>query len=192
MKKVPDSHGRFGPYGGRYVPETLMPALLELEQEYAAARKDRVFRQELAYYLKQYVGRPTSLYHASRLTKKLGGARIYLKREDLCHTGAHKINNAIGQVLLARRMKKPRIIAETGAGQHGVATATAAAMFGLECEIYMGTEDMHRQALNVVRMRLLGAKVTGVDAGSRTLKEDRKSTRLNSSHIPLSRMPSSA
>jgi tryptophan synthase beta chain len=171
MKKVPDSHGRFGPYGGRYVPETLMPALLELEQEYAAARKDRVFRQELAYYLKQYVGRPTSLYHASRLTKKLGGARIYLKREDLCHTGAHKINNAIGQVLLARRMKKPRIIAETGAGQHGVATATAAAMFGLECEIYMGTEDMRRQALNVFRMRLLGAKVTGVDAGSRTLKD---------------------
>ena len=171
MKKVPDSHGRFGPYGGRYVPETLMPALLELEQEYAAARKDRGFRQELAYYLKQYVGRPTSLYHASRLTKKLGGAKIYLKREDLCHTGAHKINNAIGQVLLAMRMKKPRIIAETGAGQHGVATATAAAMFGLECEIYMGTEDMQRQALNVFRMRLLGAKVTGVDAGSRTLKD---------------------
>ncbi len=171
MKKVPDSHGRFGPYGGRYVPETLMPALLELEQEYAAARKDPGFRRELAYYLKQYVGRPTSLYHASRLTKKLGGARIYLKREDLCHTGAHKINNAIGQVLLAMRMKKPRIIAETGAGQHGVATATAAAMFGLECEIYMGTEDMQRQALNVFRMRLLGAKVTGVDAGSRTLKD---------------------
>ncbi len=171
MKKVPDSHGRFGPYGGRYVPETLMPALRELEQEYAAARKDRGFRAELAYYLKQYVGRPTSLYHASRLTKKLGGAKIYLKREDLCHTGAHKINNAIGQVLLAMRMKKPRIIAETGAGQHGVATATAAAMFGLECEIYMGTEDMQRQALNVFRMRLLGAKVTGVDAGSRTLKD---------------------
>ena len=171
MKKVPDSHGRFGPYGGRYVPETLMPALLELEQEYAAARKDRGFRQELAYYLKQYVGRPTSLYLASRLTKKLGGAKIYLKREDLCHTGAHKINNAIGQVLLAMRMKKPRIIAETGAGQHGVATATAAAMFGLECEIYMGTEDMQRQALNVFRMRLLGSKVTGVDAGSRTLKD---------------------
>ena len=171
MKKVPDSHGRFGPYGGRYVPETLMPALLELEQEYATARKDPGFRRELAYYLKQYVGRPTSLYHASRLTKKLGGAKIYLKREDLCHTGAHKINNAIGQVLLAMRMKKPRIIAETGAGQHGVATATAAAMFGLECEIYMGTEDMQRQALNVFRMRLLGAKVTGVDAGSRTLKD---------------------
>jgi len=171
MSTVPDSHGRFGPYGGRYVPETLMPALLELEQEYATARKDRRFQQELAYYLKQYVGRPTSLYKAERLGKKLGGATIYLKREDLCHTGAHKINNAIGQVLLAMRMKKPRIIAETGAGQHGVATATAAAMFGLQCEIYMGTEDMQRQALNVFRMRLLGAKVTGVDAGSRTLKD---------------------
>lgn len=171
MSTVPDSHGRFGPYGGRYVPETLMPALLELEQEYATARKDRRFQQELAYYLKQYVGRPTSLYKAERLGKKLGGATIYLKREDLCHTGAHKINNAIGQVLLAMRMKKPRIIAETGAGQHGVATATAAAMFGLQCEIYMGTEDMQRQALNVFRMRLLGATVTGVDAGSRTLKD---------------------
>ncbi|MFO0707887.1 MAG: tryptophan synthase subunit beta [Nitrospira sp.] len=171
MKKVPDSRGRFGPYGGRYVPETLMPALLELEQEYATARKDPRFKRELAYYLKQYVGRPTSLYFAERLSKKLGGAKVYLKREDLCHTGAHKINNAIGQVLLAIRMKKPRIIAETGAGQHGVATATAAAMFGLECEIYMGTEDMQRQALNVFRMRLLGAKVTGVDAGSRTLKD---------------------
>lgn len=171
MKNVPDSRGRFGPYGGRYVPETLMPALLELEQEYVVARKDRRFKQELAYYLKQYVGRPTSLYFAERLSKKLGGAKVYLKREDLCHTGAHKINNAIGQVLLAIRMKKPRIIAETGAGQHGVATATAAAMFGLECEIYMGTEDMQRQALNVFRMRLLGAKVTGVDAGSRTLKD---------------------
>lgn len=171
MPMLPDSHGRFGPYGGRYVPETLMPALLELEKEYAKARKDRRFQTDLAYYLKQYVGRPTSLYRADRLTKKLGGAKIYLKREDLCHTGAHKINNAIGQVLLALRMKKRRIIAETGAGQHGVATATAAAMFGLECEIYMGTEDMQRQALNVFRMRLLGAKVTGVDAGSRTLKD---------------------
>jgi len=148
-----------------------MPALLELEKEYAKARKDRRFQTDLAYYLKQYVGRPTSLYRADRLTKKLGGAKIYLKREDLCHTGAHKINNAIGQVLLAMRMKKQRIIAETGAGQHGVATATAAAMFGLECEIYMGTEDMQRQALNVFRMRLLGAKVIGVDAGSRTLKD---------------------
>lgn len=171
MPMLPDSHGRFGPYGGRYVPETLMPALLELEKEYAKARKDRRFQTDLAYYLKQYVGRPTSLYRADRLTKKLGGAMIYLKREDLCHTGAHKINNAIGQVLLAMRMKKRRIIAETGAGQHGVATATAAAMFGLECEIYMGTEDMQRQALNVFRMRLLGAKVIGVDAGSRTLKD---------------------
>ncbi|MDF0649846.1 MAG: tryptophan synthase subunit beta [Nitrospira sp.] len=171
MPMLPDSHGRFGSYGGRYVPETLMPALLELEEEYAKAKKDRRFQTDLAYYLKQYVGRPTSLYRADRLTKKLGGAKIYLKREDLCHTGAHKINNAIGQVLLALRMKKGRIIAETGAGQHGVATATAAAMFGLQCEVYMGTEDMQRQALNVFRMRLLGATVTGVDAGSRTLKE---------------------
>ena len=171
MPTLPDNHGRFGPYGGRYVPETLMPALLELEVAYAKAKKDRRFQRELAYYLKEYVGRPTSLYRADRLSRKLGGARIYLKREDLCHTGAHKINNAIGQVLLALRMKKPRIIAETGAGQHGVATATAAAMFGLQCEIYMGTEDMQRQALNVFRMRLLGATVTGVDAGSRTLKD---------------------
>ena len=171
MPMLPDSHGRFGSYGGRYVPETLMPALLELEEEYAKAKQDRRFQTDLAYYLKQYVGRPTSLYRADRLTKKLGGAKIYLKREDLCHTGAHKINNAIGQVLLALRMKKRRIIAETGAGQHGVATATAAAMFGLQCEIYMGTEDMQRQALNVFRMRLLGATVTGVDAGSRTLKD---------------------
>ena len=171
MPMLPDTHGRFGSYGGRYVPETLMPALLELEEEYAKAKKDRRFQASLAYYLKEYVGRPTSLYRADRLTKKLGGAKIYLKREDLCHTGAHKINNAIGQVLLALRMKKRRIIAETGAGQHGVATATAAAMFGLECEVYMGTEDMQRQALNVFRMRLLGAKVTGVDAGSRTLKD---------------------
>jgi len=171
MSVLPDRHGRFGPYGGRYVPETLMPALFELEEQYAKAKKDRRFQQELTYYLKQYVGRPTSLYCADRLSAALGGARIYLKREDLCHTGAHKINNAIGQVLLALKMKKPRIIAETGAGQHGVATATAAAMFGLQCEIYMGTEDMQRQALNVFRMRLLGAKVTGVDAGSRTLKD---------------------
>ncbi len=171
MRMLPDRHGRFGSYGGRYVPETLMPALLELEEAYAKTKKDRRFQTDLAYYLKQYVGRPTSLYRADRLTKRLGGAKIYLKREDLCHTGAHKINNAIGQVLLALRMKKGRIIAETGAGQHGVATATAAAMFGLQCEIYMGTEDMQRQALNVFRMRLLGATVTGVDAGSRTLKD---------------------
>jgi len=171
MPTLPDSHGRFGAYGGRYVPETLMPALLELEQEYARARKDKRFQMELAYYLKEYVGRPTPLYFAQQLTEKLGGAKIYLKREDLCHTGAHKINNAIGQGLLAKRMRKPRIIAETGAGQHGVATATVAAMFGLQCEIYMGTEDMQRQSLNVFRMRLLGSTVTGVDAGSRTLKD---------------------
>jgi len=168
---IPDKRGRFGTYGGRYVPETLMPALLELEREYAKAKKDRRFQSELAYYLKEYVGRPTPVYFAERLTKRLGGAKIYLKREDLCHTGAHKINNAIGQGLLTRRMNKPRIIAETGAGQHGVATATVAAMFGLQCEIYMGTEDMQRQALNVFRMRLLGATVTAVDAGSRTLKD---------------------
>jgi len=171
MPVVPDNRGRFGAYGGRYVPETLMPALLELEREYVTAKKSRRFQAELAYYLKHYVGRPTPLYYAERLTKRLGGAKIYLKREDLCHTGAHKINNAIGQGLLAKRMGKPRIIAETGAGQHGVATATVAAMFGLQCEIYMGTEDMQRQALNVFRMRLLGSTVTAVDAGSRTLKD---------------------
>ena len=168
---IPDRHGRFGPYGGRYVPETLMPALLELEEVYERTRRDKGFQAELKHYLKEYVGRPTPLYFAQRLTKRLGGAKIYLKSEDLCHTGAHTNNNAIGQALLARRMKKPRLIAETGAGQHGVATATVAAMFGLECEIYMGTEDMQRQALNVFRMRLLGSKVTGVDAGSRTLKD---------------------
>ncbi|MFQ5923381.1 MAG: tryptophan synthase subunit beta, partial [Anaerolineales bacterium] len=160
-----------GAFGGRYVPETLMPALLELEHAYAKARRDRAFRSELETYLARYVGRPTPLYHAGHLSAKLGGAKIYLKREDLCHTGAHKINNTIGQALLARRMKKRRVIAETGAGQHGVAVATVAAMFGLECEVYMGTEDMQRQALNVFRMRLLGAKVTGVEAGSRTLKD---------------------
>jgi len=171
MVNIPDQRGRFGQYGGRYVPETLMPALLELEQAYLKAKTDRRFQVEFEYYLKHYVGRPTPLYLAGRLTKKLGGAKIYLKREDLCHTGAHKINNAIGQVLLAKRMGKPRVIAETGAGQHGVAVATVAAMFGLQCEIYMGTEDMQRQSLNVFRMRLLGATVTGVDAGSRTLKD---------------------
>ena len=171
MVMIPDSRGRFGQYGGRYVPETLMPAILELEQAYLTVRKDRAFQQEFHDYLKQYVGRPTPLYFAKRLTKTLGGAKIYLKREDLCHTGAHKINNTIGQVLLTRRMKKKRIIAETGAGQHGVAVATVSAMFGLDAEIYMGTEDMERQALNVFRMRLLGSKVTGVNAGSRTLKD---------------------
>jgi tryptophan synthase beta chain len=171
MLRLPNNQGRYGQFGGRYVPETLMPALLELEQAYAEARKDRSFQTELNHYLKDYVGRPTSLYLAERLTKTLGGAKIYLKREDLAHTGAHKINNSIGQALLTRRMKKKRVIAETGAGQHGVSVATVAAMFGLTCEIYMGTEDMERQSLNVFRMRLLGATVTGVSAGSRTLKD---------------------
>ncbi len=171
MAMIPDKRGRFGKYGGRYVPETLMPAILELEEAYLKIRKDREFQKEFQDYLKQYVGRPTPLYFAKRLTKTLGGAKIYLKREDLCHTGAHKINNTVGQVLLTRRMKKQRVIAETGAGQHGVAVATVSAMFGLDAEIYMGTEDMERQALNVFRMRLLGSKVTGVDAGSRTLKD---------------------
>jgi len=171
MATLPDTHGRFGKYGGRYVPETLMPALLELEQAYLKARRDRRFQAELDHYLKFYVGRPTPLYFAEKLTRRLGGAKIYLKREDLCHTGAHKINNTIGQGLLTRRMKKQRVIAETGAGQHGVAVATVAALFGLTSEIYMGTEDMQRQALNVFRMRLLGATVTGVNAGSRTLKD---------------------
>ena len=167
----PDAGGHFGPYGGMYVPETLMTPVEELITAYAEARDDPEFQAELEYLLRQYAGRPTPLWRASRLTEHLGGARIYLKREDLCHTGAHKINNCLGQVLLARRMGKTRIIAETGAGQHGVATATAAAMFGLECQVYMGEEDMRRQALNVFRMRLLGAQVTGVDAGSRTLKD---------------------
>ncbi len=171
MANLPNKYGRFGAFGGRYVPETLMPALLELEQVYLRARADRKFQAELDGYLSRYVGRPTPLYFAERLSRKLGGARIYLKREDLCHTGAHKINNTIGQALLTRRMKKQRVIAETGAGQHGVAVATVAALFGLACEVYMGTEDMQRQALNVFRMRLLGATVTAVDAGSRTLKD---------------------
>ena len=168
---LPDERGRYGLYGGRYVPETLMALLDDLEEAYREARQDPAFQAELNMYLKDFVGRPTPLYYAERLTNHLGGAKIYLKREDLAHTGAHKINNSMGQILLARRMNKKRIIAETGAGQHGVATATVAAMFGLECEIYMGTEDMRRQALNVFRMRLLGAKVTGVDAGSKTLKD---------------------
>ena len=168
---LPDAAGHFGPYGGRFVPETLMAALETLEAEYRKAQADPEFQAELHRYLAHYVGRPTPLYPAERLTRACGGARIYLKREDLCHTGAHKINNTMGQVLLARRMGKRRVIAETGAGQHGVATATAAALFGLTCEVYMGTEDMRRQALNVFRMRLLGAKVTPVDAGSKTLKD---------------------
>ena len=167
----PDSGGHFGPYGGRYVPEVLMNPLDELEQAYAAARLDPAFHAELAGLLKDYAGRPTPLYFAKRLSETLGGAKIYIKREDLLHTGAHKINNALGQILLARRMGKKRIIAETGAGQHGVATATVCALFGMQCVIYMGEEDMRRQRLNVFRMRLLGATVTGVTSGSRTLKD---------------------
>ncbi len=167
----PDAQGHFGPYGGMYVPETLMMPLQELIREYARAKNDPKFRKELNYYLRHYVGRPTPLYFAERLTRELGGAKIYLKREDLLHTGAHKINNALGQILLARRMGKKRIIAETGAGQHGVATATVAAMFGMECVIYMGAVDAERQALNVYRMELLGAEVRRVTAGQQTLKE---------------------
>jgi len=163
--------GRFGPWGGRYVPETLMAALEELEREYERAKKDPRFKARLNELLKTYAGRPTPLFFARRLTQKLGGAKIYLKREDLLHTGAHKINNCIGQALLVERMGKHRVVAETGAGQHGVATATVCALFGFECVVYMGTEDMRRQELNVFRMRLLGAEVCGVDAGSRTLKD---------------------
>jgi len=169
--KLPDKSGHFGQYGGRYVPETLMPALLELEKAYEHYRNDREFKQEFQYYLRQYVGRPNPLYFAEKLTNKLGGARIYLKREDLNHTGAHKINNTIGQGLLAKRMGKKRVIAETGAGMHGVATATIAALFGMECEVFMGEEDTHRQSQNVFRMKLLGAKVTPVTAGTATLKD---------------------
>src|SRR5437868_4133539 len=168
---MPDERGHFGPYGGRFVPETLMHPLQELEEEYFRAQKDPEFQRELAYYLEEFCGRPTPLYFAERLSKDLGGAKIYLKREDLLHTGAHKINNAIGQILLARRMGKTRIIAETGAGQHGVATATVAAMFGLKCVIYMGAVDCARQALNVYRMKMLGAEVVPVTAGQKTLKE---------------------
>ena len=163
--------GRFGVYGGRYVPETLMAALLELEREYEAAKDDAAFQAELGLLLKDFAGRPTPLYFAKRMTEELGGARIYFKREDLLHTGAHKINNALGQGLLARRMGKHRIIAETGAGQHGVATATVCALLGMECVIYMGDVDMARQELNVLRMRLLGAEVRGVSSGSKTLKD---------------------
>src|SRR5947209_445189 len=168
---VPDQHGRFGPYGGRYVPETLMAALHQLTEHYEQARADPEFQKQLDYYLHHYVGRPSPLYFAERLTKEAGGARIFLKREDLNHTGAHKINNCIGQALLTRRMGKPRVIAETGAGQHGVATATAAALFGLECKVYMGEEDVRRQRLNVYRMKLLGTTVTPVASGSRTLRD---------------------
>src|SRR5216110_2308769 len=166
-----NTSGRFGAYGGRYVPETLMSALEELEREYEKAKRDRKFRRRLDGLLRTFAGRPTPLFFAQRLTKKLGGAKIYLKREDLLHTGAHKINNCLGQGLLVERMGKHRVIAETGAGQHGVATATVCALLGFECVVYMGTEDMRRQELNVFRMRLLGAEVRGVDSGSRTLKD---------------------
>jgi tryptophan synthase beta chain len=168
---LPDARGHFGPYGGIFVAETLMPALAELREAYAAAQADAAFRAEFEYELKHYVGRPSPIYHAKRWSGLLGGAQIYLKREDLNHTGAHKINNCIGQALLARRMGKPRVIAETGAGQHGVATATVAARYGMECVVYMGSEDVKRQAANVYRMKLLGATVVPVESGSKTLKD---------------------
>jgi tryptophan synthase beta chain len=168
---VPDAQGRFGPYGGRFVPETLMHALRQLTEQYEHARGDPDFQRQFDYYLRHYVGRPSPLYFAERLTQEAGGARIFLKREDLNHTGAHKINNCIGQALLTRRMGKPRVIAETGAGQHGVATATAAALFGLKCQVYMGEEDVRRQKLNVFKMRALGSEVITVTSGSRTLRD---------------------
>jgi tryptophan synthase beta chain len=168
---MPDKKGHYGIYGGKFAPETLMPALAELEAAYLAAKKDKEFQTELEFYFREFIGRPTPLYFAKRLTEHLGGAKIYLKREDLCHTGAHKINNSLAQVLLAKRMGKTRVVAETGAGQHGVATATAAAMFGLDCEVYMGTDDVARQSLNVFRMKLLGTTVRPVDLGSKTLKD---------------------
>ena len=170
-QNLPDATGHFGEFGGRYAPETLMSPLLELEDAYMSLREDSDFQEEFQYYLREYVGRPNPLYYAERLTRALGGAKIYLKREDLNHTGAHKINNTIGQILLARRMGKNRIIAETGAGQHGVATATVASKFDMECEVYMGEEDVERQALNVFRMKLLGTTVIPVDSGSCTLKD---------------------
>ncbi len=169
--KLPDTRGYYGNFGGKFVPETLMPALEELEAAYREAMADPLFDEELKFYMQNYTGRPSLLYYAARLTKKLGGAKIYLKREDLNHTGAHKINNTLGQILLARRMGKKRIIAETGAGQHGVATATSAALFGLQCAIHMGEEDMARQSLNVFRMRMLGAEVIPATSGSKTLKD---------------------
>jgi tryptophan synthase beta chain len=171
MNRMPDEHGRFGRFGGRYVPETLMNALFELEEAYRKFSRDPDFQAELDELLRQYSGRPTPLYYAARLTERLGGAKIYLKREDLNHTGAHKINNALGQGLLAKRMGKTKVIAETGAGQHGVASATVAALLGLECKVFMGEEDMKRQELNVFRMRLLGAEVVPVTSGTRTLKD---------------------
>jgi tryptophan synthase beta chain len=171
MQNLPDKHGRFGDYGGRYVAETLMPALFELEKAYKEARRDPEFRADLQRLSREYVGRPTPLFYCANLTARFGGAKIYLKREDLCHTGAHKVNNTLGQALLAERMNKSRITAETGAGQHGVATATMAALFKKECEVFMGSVDVERQSLNVFRMKLLGAKVTPVDAGSKSLKD---------------------
>ncbi|MCB1909067.1 MAG: tryptophan synthase subunit beta [Rhodocyclaceae bacterium] len=168
---LPDARGHFGPYGGIFVAETLIPALDELRQAYEACRQDPDFRAEFEYELKHYVGRPSPVYHAERWSRELGGAQIYLKREDLNHTGAHKVNNCIGQAMLARRMGKPRVIAETGAGQHGVATATVAARYGMKCVVYMGSEDVRRQAANVYRMKLLGAEVVPVESGSRTLKD---------------------
>lgn len=168
---VADSRGHFGQFGGRFVPETLIPALDELAEQYVAVKNDAAFQEEFAYHLREFVGRETPLTYADNLTKQLGGAKIYLKREDLAHTGAHKINNTVGQILLARKMGKPRIIAETGAGQHGVATATVCAKFGYPCVVYMGSEDVKRQALNVFRMRLLGAEVRPVESGTRTLKD---------------------
>jgi len=171
VKKTPDKQGHFGIFGGRYAAETLMPALLDLEKAYFKAEADKNFHKEFNYYLRQYAGRPTPLYFAQRMTKALGGAKIYLKREDLNHTGSHKINNTLGQALLARRMGKKKVIAETGAGQHGVATATVAALFGMECKIFMGEEDIRRQAPNVFRMKILGAEVIPVKSGAATLKD---------------------
>jgi tryptophan synthase beta chain len=171
FRDLPDKNGYFGQYGGRFVPETLMRPVMELEAAYDRYKNDQKFKDEFAYYLEHYAGRPTPLFHAERLSRKIGGAKIYLKREDLCHTGSHKINNCIGQILLAKRMGKKRVIAETGAGQHGVAAATACALFGIKCIVYMGEEDVKRQALNVYRMRLLGAEVVPVKSGSRTLKD---------------------
>lgn len=168
---LPDARGHFGPYGGIFVAETLIPALAELKDAYAAAQRDPAFIAEFEYELKHYVGRPSPVYHAKRLSDELGGAQIYLKREDLNHTGAHKVNNCIGQAMLARRMGKKRVIAETGAGQHGVASATVAARYGMECVVYMGSEDVKRQAANVYRMKLLGATVVPVESGSKTLKD---------------------
>jgi tryptophan synthase beta chain len=171
MENQPDKNGHFGIFGGRYAAETLMPALIELESAYKTAQKDKTFQKEFAYYQQEYAGRETPLYFAQRMTKKLAGAKIYLKREDLNHTGSHKINNTLGQALLARRMKKKKVIAETGAGQHGVATATVAALFGMECRIFMGEEDIRRQAPNVFRMKILGAEVVPVASGTATLKD---------------------